>query len=41
VGLIYKEVVQVKYCTDIGCYGQQKVEQGVILIQSLKEYGKI
>ncbi len=41
VGLIYKEVVQKKYCTDIGCYGQQKVEQGVILIQSLKEYGKI
>jgi hypothetical protein len=41
VGLIYKEVVQIKYCTDIACYGQQKVEQGVILVQSLKEYGKI
>jgi hypothetical protein len=40
VGLIYKETTQIQYCTDNACYGQQKVDKGVILIQSLKEYGK-
>jgi len=42
VGLIYKEVRQLEYCTSsAGCLGQQKIDKGVILIQSLKEYGKI
>jgi len=41
VGLILKEVTQLKYCTANSCYGQQKIDQGVILIQSLKEYGKL
>jgi len=42
VGLIYKEVRQLEYCTSsASCLGQQKIDKGVILIQSLKEYGKI
>ncbi len=41
VGLIYKEVTQLKYCTSSNCLGQQRVDKGVILIQSLKEYGQI
>lgn len=41
VGLIYKELKQLKYCTASTCYGQQKIDQGVIFIQSLKEYGKM
>jgi len=40
VGLIYKEVKQLTYCTSsASCLGQQKIDNGVILIQSLKEYG--
>lgn len=41
VGLIYKEVTQLQYCTSPNCLGQQKVDKGYILIQSLKEYGKM
>jgi hypothetical protein len=40
-GLIYKEVIQWKYCTGGSCLGQQKIEIGITLIQTLKEYGKI
>lgn len=40
-GLIYKEIRQLEYCTNPpSCTGQQKVAKGVILIQSLKEYGR-
>lgn len=41
VGLIYKEVTQLKYCTSSNCLGQQRVDKGFILIQSLKEHGQI
>jgi len=41
VGLIYKEVRQLVYCTAPSCYGQQKIDQGVILIQNLKEHGEM
>jgi hypothetical protein len=40
VGLVYKEFNQIKYCTAPTCYGQQKIDQGVIVIQRLKTYGK-
>jgi hypothetical protein len=41
VGLIYKEIIQLQYCTNPNCLGQQKVDKGVILIQSLKEHGQL
>ena len=41
VGLIYKEITQLEYCTNSNCLGQKKVDKGVILIQSLKEHGQI
>lgn len=41
VGLIYKEITQLKYCTSSNCLGQQKIDQGVILKQSLKAHGQI
>lgn len=42
IGLAYKETIQVTYCTsNTSCYGQQFVEKGVILIQSLKSYGAL
>jgi len=40
VGLISKEVTQLKYCTDSDCLGQQIIDEGVIYKQTLKEYGK-
>lgn len=39
VGLIYKEVVLLKYCTAGDCYGKQLIEDGLIYKQELIEYG--
>lgn len=38
IGLIYKEVRQLEYCSTPDCLGQQKIDRGVIYVQSLKEY---
>lgn len=41
LGLVYREVIQLTYCTASDCYGQQKVSNGVIISQSLKSHGAI
>lgn len=40
VGLIFKEVTVLTYCTTGDCYGKQLVETGLIFKQELIEYGR-
>lgn len=37
-GLVYREILQLEYCTDPTCLGQQKVKKGLAYKQVLKEY---
>lgn len=39
IGLIYKETIQLNYCTVGSCLGQQFIEQGTRYYQRMKEYG--
>lgn len=39
IGMIFKQVIQLEYCTNPDCYGQQFVNRGVIYSQSLKSHG--
>lgn len=39
VGLIEKHIKQLSYCSVGPCLGQQQVESGVILAQTIKSYG--
>lgn len=38
IGLVYREILQLEYCTDPACLGQQKVKKGLAYKQVLKEY---
>lgn len=40
IGLVYKESSILNYCTVGSCIGQQQIEDGYTLKQSLVEYGK-
>jgi hypothetical protein len=40
VGLIFKEVIQLNYCTDDDCLAQQKIDHGVEMKILIKDYGK-
>ncbi len=39
VGLIYKQVIQLNYFTDVSCFGLNEVKSGVTYSQSLLSYG--
>ena len=39
IGLVYREILQLEYCTDPNCLGQQKVNKGLKYKQTIKEYG--
>lgn len=41
VGLVYKEVVNLNYCADENCLGQEIVETGIEYRQALLEYGEL
>lgn len=40
VGLVFKEVIQLHYCTDDACLGQQKIDRGIEMKMVIKAYGK-
>ncbi len=41
VGLVYKEIVNLNYCADEGCLGQQIVETGIEYRQLLIDFGPL
>lgn len=38
-GLVYREIIQLNYCTKDDCRGQQKITNGIIFKQTLIGYG--
>lgn len=41
VGLVYKEVIQLHYCTEDACLGQQKINEGTEMKMVIRQYGKM
>jgi hypothetical protein len=39
-GLVYKELIQLHYCTADDCLGQQKVEEGIEMKMVITDYGR-
>jgi len=39
VGLIYVEKTQLNYCTDINCFGQKQIKNGLVYRQAIRSYG--
>ncbi|MDH5474545.1 MAG: hypothetical protein OEX22_02520 [Cyclobacteriaceae bacterium] len=40
VGLIYQEIQQIMYCTQVDCFSQQIIDEGIIYKQTIITYGK-
>ncbi len=40
VGLIYREFVQLDYCTAVDCLGLQKIDEGIEIKMTITEYGR-
>lgn len=41
IGLVYREITQLNYCTQDHCLGQQKITSGIQMVQEIKAYGKL
>ena len=39
VGLVYVEKTQLNYCTDIDCFGQKQIQDGLVYTQAIRSYG--
>lgn len=39
IGLVYREISQLSYCTDPDCLGQKQIKDGVIFTQKIIEHG--
>lgn len=39
IGLVYREISQLNYCTDPDCLGQKQIEDGIISRQKIIEHG--
>lgn len=40
IGLVYKRIVQLSYCTADACLGQQKIDHGQEVTMVIRDYGK-
>jgi hypothetical protein len=39
-GLVYKELIQLNYCTGDACLGQQRIDHGLEMKMVIRDYGK-
>jgi hypothetical protein len=39
VGLIYQEVTDLEYCDDVDCFGQNKIDRGIVYKQAIIAHG--
>lgn len=39
IGLVYVEKTQLNYCTDIDCFGQKLIKDGLVYKQTIRSYG--
>jgi hypothetical protein len=39
IGLIYREVTDLEYCSEVECFGENKIERGIVYKQTIIEHG--
>jgi hypothetical protein len=39
IGLIYSEITDLEYCSEVDCFGQNKIEQGIVYKQTIIDHG--
>jgi hypothetical protein len=39
IGLIYREVTDLEYCSEVECFGQNKIERGIVYKQTIIAHG--